>query len=199
MKCDDARLMMSEFLDGRLREAEVRNLNHHLLLCTACRPRWQAMQQVSALFQAADVALPPPDFTARVMKGVRHIEAERRAGFVRGQSPLYAWGAMGAAVVLLGAVLVISVLSSVQNADAGPSVSFLSLSMAISSAAIRAATLIEGSLTALSRVAGPVPFSLLVLALAWMVAGTLALAFTVGSLIGSYRPLSAAASGTSET
>jgi anti-sigma factor RsiW len=66
---------MSLRLDDLLDKEEQEALDVHLAACPDCRKTWAAMQRISMILTDAPVALPAPDFTARVMGKI----AEQRA------------------------------------------------------------------------------------------------------------------------
>jgi predicted anti-sigma-YlaC factor YlaD len=190
IKCVAARLSMSEWLDGRLHDREISAVNQHLLGCADCRAHWQAMQHVSSLFNTADAALPPSNFTARTMQRLLRQEAEQAAALSGGRSVVFAWGSLAVSLALLLTVAIFYGLAPARSSAAGgPSLNFLSMSMRISDSAIRTATMIENAAATVSQVLHVVPLPLLVLILAWALLGTAALAFTVGSLVAAYRPM----------
>jgi anti-sigma factor RsiW len=99
--CNDARLMMSEALDGCLDEMRVSAVNEHVRTCAACRERWYALRHVSNLFHSAGLASPAPDFTLRVMQRLgRQQERERSVGTYGGRPLALAWAATSLLLVL---------------------------------------------------------------------------------------------------
>jgi predicted anti-sigma-YlaC factor YlaD len=58
--------LMSLALDGLLDAGDQRRLQQHLAGCPACQAEWQAMQQVSALFEESSMVGPPLGFAIRV-------------------------------------------------------------------------------------------------------------------------------------
>ncbi len=73
--------LMSLALDGLLQEADLRRLHEHLATCPACRAEWQAMQQVSALFDQAAPVGPPLGFALRVDRRLEEKLRKRRRTF----------------------------------------------------------------------------------------------------------------------
>jgi hypothetical protein len=199
LKCDNARMLMSAWLDDYLEEDGKRALRDHVLTCADCRMRWHAMRHVSSLFQSAETALPPPDFTARVMRRVQTANAQSRPARFMLPSRSLAWGTVAATVVLLFALIVsYGTAPAQQVADGGPSLNFVSLSMQISNSALRAATAVGGVINIASDLGRIVPRPALALMVLWLVFGTIALSFTVAGLIAAYQPLSSVASSESE-
>jgi len=71
MQCPDASELMSLSMDAQLDPAEEQRLAEHLHSCDACRTLWEHMQAACALFNEPQMALPPVELTARVMRRVR--------------------------------------------------------------------------------------------------------------------------------
>lgn len=71
MRCTDARAVMMELLDDLADSAQQAALLSHVAECAACRAEWRALQELDALLTAAPMAVPPPDFTQRVLTRVR--------------------------------------------------------------------------------------------------------------------------------
>lgn len=67
MRCADARAVMMEILDDLADSAQQAALLSHAAECAACRAEWRALQELDALFTAAPMLAPPPDFTQRVL------------------------------------------------------------------------------------------------------------------------------------
>ena len=189
MKCNDARLLMSGALDGQLNDGEMCAVNAHMEMCAACRQRWQAMQQVSNLFRTADVALPPPDFTRRVMLRLSRREYREVAAPSRSHAVALAWGAAALSVGLVLSLLVLSLSTAMGGAD---SASFLSLSLRVSGSAVRAATLVDSAARTAASIMSALPLTAVALLLLWLTMGTVGLAITVASLVAGYQPVAAA-------
>ena len=191
MKCENARLLMSELLDSRLDANGVGRLREHMAGCADCRTRWYALQHVSSVFQSADVALPPPDFTARVMQRIQAAETEARRPMFVLRSATLAWGTLAATLVLLCTLIIAYGSTPAQTSSAsGPSLNFVSLSMQISDSALQAATAVGGLMSVADKIGEIVPAPALVLIFAWLGFGTIALSITVASLVAAYQPLS---------
>jgi anti-sigma factor RsiW len=73
--------LMSMALDGLLDAAEEKRLQRHLAACTVCRSEWEAMQQVSALFEGAPMVGPPLGFAIRVERRLEQQARKRRRTF----------------------------------------------------------------------------------------------------------------------
>ncbi len=46
MKCEQARLLMTGYLDGELNEEEIVALRQHLKTCTKCRAEWEMFKKL---------------------------------------------------------------------------------------------------------------------------------------------------------
>ncbi|MFN8499376.1 MAG: zf-HC2 domain-containing protein [Anaerolineae bacterium] len=99
MQCEQTSELMSLHLDGLVSDEEWQEVRTHLVGCDACSAQWTAMSRVATLFEAAPMAQPPVDFTARLMNRV----ADRRSP---APSP---WRAItGWIVLLIGGLLLVS-------------------------------------------------------------------------------------------
>jgi len=78
MQCSEASELMSLRLDGMLSEAESRSLDEHIASCQACVRDWRGLCSLSALFEQAAPAVPPPQLLGTVVARVR-----RRAAWMR--------------------------------------------------------------------------------------------------------------------
>lgn len=63
---DQVSAMMSLSLDGMLDATGEQRLQRHLAACPVCQAEWQAMQQISALFEESPMVGPPLGFAIRV-------------------------------------------------------------------------------------------------------------------------------------
>jgi anti-sigma factor RsiW len=97
-------MLMSLSLDGILDRDGKRRLEKHLVGCATCQWEWQAMQQVSALFEAQPVAGPPLGFAVRVERRLEAQSAQRRRVF-GGAAVVTSW--LSLAGMTIGAVMLI--------------------------------------------------------------------------------------------
>lgn len=96
---------MSLALDGLLQETDLRRLHDHLATCPTCQAKWQAMQQVSALFEQAAWVAPPLGFALRVDRRLDEKLRKRRRMF-GGFAMLT--GSLSLATVTIAAVAIIA-------------------------------------------------------------------------------------------
>jgi predicted anti-sigma-YlaC factor YlaD len=96
--------LMSLALDGLLDADDQRWLKHHLASCPLCRAEWQAMRQISALFEQASMAVTPAGFASRVERRLVEKTRKRRRAF-GGVAVLT--GSLSLAGVTLAAVVLI--------------------------------------------------------------------------------------------
>lgn len=73
--------LMSLMLDGLLEDPDRHRLDKHLASCAACRSEWEAMQQVSALFEHSAMVGPPLGFAIRVERKLEAQAKKRRQLF----------------------------------------------------------------------------------------------------------------------
>jgi anti-sigma factor RsiW len=69
---------MSLWLDGRLVQAEVEQVEEHTATCPDCRTALDALRHVDRLLSAAPVALPAPGFTLRFQARLAARRRRRR-------------------------------------------------------------------------------------------------------------------------
>jgi hypothetical protein len=182
---------MSELLDSRLSSQQVRLLEEHRRGCAACQARWQAMQRVSSVFQTAEMAMPPPDFVAQVMSRLDHASAvEEREPLFAGRG-LATWATVAAAFLLMlaGVGFFSEGFAGGGVVRQGLSVNVLNATLAASDIVTDWATITNNGFSTGYRVLRSVPPVLLVVTSLWVVAGTLALAFTLANVIGAYQPM----------
>jgi anti-sigma factor RsiW len=189
LTCDKARVLMSEQLDGLIAPPALQELNQHLQACLDCTARWQTLRRVSSLFEGAEMALPPPDFTSRVINRLAVAGAQSETAMHR-RSLWFAGAAMATTAALLIVVAMTMTAAAGRTVVAsGPSLDILSMSMNVSGAAIWLATMVHSTLAIAGNIFTFVPPLTIVLFLMWLTAGTLGLAVTVASLVGAYQPL----------
>lgn len=196
IQCSHARMLMSEHLDGRLSDDVLHALDQHVNMCSSCWAYWQALQKVSALFQTADFALPPPDFTARVMSRLSARADNERA---RQWAGALAWGSLAAAFVLVAAIFIVYALQLPAVAATRPSANILGLSMQVSNAVLWTVRLLDSSVVITQSLSRVIPAPLLLASLIWGLVGTIALSFTVAGLVGAYQPIKIATQHTRST
>lgn len=185
LTCNHVRAMMSEALDGVLADDERDRVNGHVQTCPACRDHWQSMQHLSALFAAAGNATPPAGFTGRLMSRLHDQNAPALATrTARGHTPAAAWASAAIGIAVAWAAL--CALALRLAAASAPASSLVGLSMRVSTAAFQAASAIDSIIAIPLHLVGSVPAPALVLLVLWVVAGTLALGLTVGSLVAAY-------------
>jgi anti-sigma factor RsiW len=75
---------MSLWLDGRLVQAEVEQVEEHIATCADCRTALDALRRVDRLLSAAPLVLPAPGFTLRFQARLAARRRRRRtwAGIV---------------------------------------------------------------------------------------------------------------------
>jgi len=73
--------LMSLALDGLLENSDRQRLEEHVATCAACQQEWEAMQQISALFQASPQVGPSLGFATRVERRLGEQTRQRRQLF----------------------------------------------------------------------------------------------------------------------
>ena len=86
MQCLEASELISLRLDQRLSADQEQVLRAHLVDCQTCQKEWQMMQRVTALFDKASLAAPPPLMGDRIMARIR--QRDRRLAGWRSGVPL---------------------------------------------------------------------------------------------------------------
>jgi anti-sigma factor RsiW len=84
MECDTCREWMSLWLDGRLVQAEIEQVEGHIATCPDCRTALDALRHVDRLLSAAPLVLPTPGFTLRFQArlAARHRRRRTWAGIL---------------------------------------------------------------------------------------------------------------------
>jgi anti-sigma factor RsiW len=72
---------MSLTLDGLLEGRDQQRLEQHIASCSSCRAEWEAMQQVSALFEDSTLVGPPLGFAVRVERRLAEKTKQQRQLF----------------------------------------------------------------------------------------------------------------------
>lgn len=73
--------LMSLALDGLLEGSDQQRLDQHIAGCSFCRAEWEAMQQVSALFEGSILVGPPLGFAVRVERRLAEKTKQQRQLF----------------------------------------------------------------------------------------------------------------------
>ncbi len=78
MECGTCREWMSLWLDGRLVQAEVEQVEGHVATCPDCRTALDALWYVDRLLSAAPLVMPAPGFTLRFQARLAARRRRRR-------------------------------------------------------------------------------------------------------------------------
>jgi len=97
-------MLMSLSLDGMLDRDGQHRLEQHLAGCASCQREWQAMRQVSALFQAEPLVGPPLGFAVRIERQLEAKAVQRKRVF-GGAAVVTSW--LSLAGMTVGAVVLI--------------------------------------------------------------------------------------------
>lgn len=183
--CDQVRPLLSDMLDGDLTPDRAAMVTDHIASCLSCQSRLHALNHMSAMFKASDLALPPPGFTARVMSRLQDREAAARAS----APPTLAWSA-AAAMMLAAIAVAVMALGLASGAGVGGSLSPEpgNLVGQIGGAALHSVAVMMASVDAAIVLSRHVPPVLLIAVLLWLFAGTLAVALMLASLLTTRRP-----------
>ena len=127
MKCADARLLFSPYLDGVMTGTQMRDLHQHLRACADCEQEYAALQQVQQLLARMSRPKAPVDLALRLRVAVSQEVAQRRRSQLSGwsirlQNALNAFmvpATVGLACAVLIFVLLMGFLAPLQagNAD----------------------------------------------------------------------------------
>jgi anti-sigma factor RsiW len=112
--------LMSLALDGWLDGDDQQRLDRHLATCPACRAEWQAMQQVSALFEASPMVGPPLGFAVRLERRLAEKKKQRRQLF--GGLALLTGSLSLAGVTVAVVVLIVLGVIAWRSFDSSPAV-----------------------------------------------------------------------------
>ncbi len=110
--------LMSLALDGWLDGDDRQRLDQHLATCPTCRAEWQAMQQVSALFEASPMVGPPLGFAVRLERRLAEKKKQRRQLF--GGLALLTGSLSLAAVTVAVVVLIVLGVTAWRSFDSSP-------------------------------------------------------------------------------
>jgi len=117
--------LMSLALDGLLDEQDHRRLEQHLDVCPSCRGEWEAMNEISKLFESSPMVGPPLGFAIRVER--RLAERQRRRQRIFGGMAVVTSGlslaglTVGALVLLVAAVVAWLSLGDLPSVQQGTS------------------------------------------------------------------------------
>jgi hypothetical protein len=111
-----ASVQMSLALDGLLDDNEQRWLDDHMSGCSICQAEWQAMREVSTIFESSAMAGPPLGFAIRVDRQLEEKGRKRKRKFggvalLTGSLSLAGVTLAAVVLVILGAVAWPSVVS----------------------------------------------------------------------------------------
>ena len=99
---------MSLALDDLLEVGDAKELQDHLAVCAVCRSTWQAMQQVSALFETSPMVDPPVGFVSRVERRLAQRDwAKKTTQWDLGKVPLLA-GSLSLAAITLSVLMILT-------------------------------------------------------------------------------------------
>jgi anti-sigma factor RsiW len=107
MECkqgDQMTMLMSLSLDGMLDRDGQHRLERHLAGCASCQWEWQAMRQVTAMFEAEPMIGPPLGFSVRIERRLEAKAKQRKRAF-GGAAVVTSW--LSLAGVTVGAVMLI--------------------------------------------------------------------------------------------
>ncbi len=84
MECETCREWISLWLDGRLVQAEIDQVEGHVATCPGCRTALDALRHVDRLLSATPAVLPAPGFTLRFQArlAARHRRRRTWAGIL---------------------------------------------------------------------------------------------------------------------
>lgn len=107
MECkqgDQMTMLMSLSLDGMLDRDGQHRLERHLASCASCQREWQAVRQVSAMFEAEPMVGPPLGFAVRIERRLEAKAVQRKRAF-GGAALVTSW--LSLAGMTVGAVVLI--------------------------------------------------------------------------------------------
>lgn len=106
---EQSTVLMSLALDGLLNAEGQQRLERHLASCPTCQAEWEAMCQVSALFEQSPLVGPPLGFAIRVERRLAEKSKKRRRVFggvalLTGSLSLAGVTVAAVALIILGVV-----------------------------------------------------------------------------------------------
>jgi anti-sigma factor RsiW len=84
MNCSKVLTRLHAYLDGEVPAKLIREIEHHLSACPACRSQVEHMRQVHDMFEGLSVPPLPREFAARIM-----TKAQREVAFTKEKKPLF--------------------------------------------------------------------------------------------------------------
>ena len=107
MECKAVREKLSLYLDGQLSTSDMKLVDEHTRMCTACREELSSLEETVDLVRSLEPLEVPPDLKDKIMERVRAAGGSQVAA-TRWQ---HAWGRWGrtlssAAAVLIAAILI---------------------------------------------------------------------------------------------
>jgi len=117
MRCREATELMSLRLDNQLETEAGKRLDDHLESCETCSVLWSAMRRAEMLLAQAPMVEPEVGFTSRVM--ARLPEGRSSNSFWWLGVLCLIWGTVVAAMLFVGSVVAVSVLSGQWRLDIG--------------------------------------------------------------------------------
>lgn len=118
MECSRIKLILDEYIAGRLDPDLNREVSSHVKGCRKCMEELAALREINDMLQVEHEVYPSSDFTALVMNGIEK-ERKDRKWFLAGKLPVIN---LGASLVLAG-LLVMFVNTPVVNEVINKSVS----------------------------------------------------------------------------
>lgn len=129
--CDEVRVGLTDYLDGRLSGREMQEFDAHFERCRDCAREWNSLRDLQASLGALGPVPEPPDLPLRIRVAVSQARAQsRRRIFAAwelawkntvGPFLLQAGAGFASAVLLLGTIVVlVTVLAQPQAAQATP-------------------------------------------------------------------------------
>lgn len=112
--------LMSLALDRLLGTGDRERLKKHLDTCAACRTEWEAMRQVSALFEQSPMVGPPLGFAIRVERRLGEKSKNQRQFF--GGLALFTSSLSLAGVTIAVVVLIVAGIVAWQWFDSAPTI-----------------------------------------------------------------------------
>lgn len=84
MKCGEAKLLFSAYLDGAVTGKQMRAISEHLEVCATCEEHYLSLSQMQRLLARVGPAKAPADLALRLRVAISHEAAKSKAGYWEG-------------------------------------------------------------------------------------------------------------------
>ena len=84
MKCGEAKLLFSAYLDGAVTGKQMRAISQHLEVCSACEEQYVSLSRMQQLLARVGPAKAPVDLALKLRVAISHEAAKSKHGYGEG-------------------------------------------------------------------------------------------------------------------